>query len=299
MHKRLEQLKEEYKNVAIPERLDEVVHEALQQGSMPKKAFRGLYKGLVGLAAAAALLILSVNVSPAFANNLAELPVLGWIVKVVTIAEYNVQDKQYNAKITVPKVSNLQDQQLETSLNQKYLAENKALFERFSKEVADLKKEGSGGHLGVTSGYEVKTDDERIFSIARYVLETQASSYTTLKYDTIDKKDQVLLTMPILFKNNDYVHTISENIKEQMKDEMKKDPNKIYWIKGAPGTEDLQPGELFQQIDATQNFYINKDHKLVISFDQFAVAPGYMGTIEFIIPTEVIAKDLVGKDYIK
>ncbi|MFJ7978154.1 hypothetical protein ACIQZI_21185 [Peribacillus sp. NPDC096379] len=33
-------------------------------------------------------------------------------------------------------------------------------------------------------------------------------------------------------------------------------------------------------------------------FDQFEVAPGYMGSVEFIIPTDGIMDILVGKKYI-
>ncbi|OOP68741.1 anti-sigma factor, partial [Heyndrickxia oleronia] len=50
---------------------------------------------------------------------------------------------------------------------------------------------------------------------------------------------------------------------------------------------------------ANQVFYINKDHKLVITCYEYEVAPGYMGTVEFIIPTKVISNELVGHDYIK
>lgn len=297
MDKRLEELRKEYKNIPIPENLDDVVQQALEEHTKRKNPVRR-YKGIAGLIAAAAIFAFSVNVSPTFAKSLSDIPVVGSIVKVITFTEFNITEKDYDAKIKVPKVSNLEDKQLESSLNQKYLAENKALFNDFTKEMEKLKKAG-GGHLAVDSSYEVKTDDERIFSIARYVVTTQASSATTIKYDTIDKKEHVLLTLPILFKSNDYINIISKNIKDQMTEQMKKDPNKIYWISGVPGNEDLSPDELFNKISANQNFYINKDHKLVISFDEYEVAPGYMGAVEFVIPTKVIAKDLVGDDYIR
>jgi len=37
---------------------------------------------------------------------------------------------------------------------------------------------------------------------------------------------------------------------------------------------------------------INKKHQFVISFDEYEVASGYMGIVEFFLPTEVI-KDLL------
>lgn len=293
MDKRLEELKNEYKNTPIPKELDEVVNKALQHKN--KKPFR--YHWLVGAAAAAIIFTASVNISPTFAKNLSKVPVLGSVVEVITFKEINVDDENYNAHLKVPKVNNLNNKKLENSLNKKYIAENQKLYNDFTKEVENLKKKG-GGHLGVDSGYEVKTDDDKILSIERYVVNTQASSSTTVQYDTLDKEKQILLTLPILFKDHDYIKVISENIKNQMRDQMKKDPNKIYWVDNA-GIEDLDLTEAFNQISANQSFYINKDHKLVITFNEYEVAPGYMGTVEFIIPTKVISNELVGHDYIK
>lgn len=57
--------------------------------------------------------------------------------------------------------------------------------------------------------------------------------------------------------------------------------------------------ESFQSIAKDQSFYINNDGKLVISFDKYEVSPGYMGVVEFIIPTPVITDALVSNAYIK
>jgi hypothetical protein len=55
----------------------------------------------------------------------------------------------------------------------------------------------------------------------------------------------------------------------------------------------------FDSIAKDQSFYINNEGKLVISFDKYEVAPGYMGVVEFIIPSNVIADALVSNVYIK
>lgn len=114
------------------------------------------------------------------------------------------------------------------------------------------------------------------------------------QYNTIDKKHEVLVTLPSLFKDKSYIKVIkviSENIKQQMKDQMKHEEGKIYWLT----EEDMDP---FKQIDENQSFYITKDHKLRIVFDKYEVAPGYMGNIEFKIPTNVISNLLIGRRYI-
>lgn len=132
-----------------------------------------------------------------------------------------------------------------------------------------------------------------MISIRRDIEKTQASSYTQSRYITIDKKNEAVLTLKSLFKDDRYIKVISENIKEQMKKQMKEDPNKIYWV------EDDDMTEPFKAIRADQNFYITDKHKLVISFDEYEAAPGYMGVTEFTIPTSVISKLLVGDRYIR
>jgi hypothetical protein len=157
-------------------------------------------------------------------------------------------------------------------------------------------KEAGGGHLGVESGYIVKTDTDTILSIGRYVVNTVGSSSTTFKYDTVDKKNEVLIILPILFKDERYMGIISQNIKEQMIEQHKLDKNKFYWVKGIEQTSTI---ELFEQISKNQNFYINSSGKLVILFDKYEVAPGYMGVVEFVIPTEVLSDALISNEYIK
>ncbi|MGY0692502.1 DUF3298 domain-containing protein [Virgibacillus sp. FSP13] len=295
MNKKLEELKKEYEDTPIPKDLDKVVQKAIKRKR--KKPLRPNPKWVIGLAAAVMIFMVSINTSPTFAKSLSSIPVVGPIIEVLTVMEIQVNEDNYDADIKVPQVNNLEDKDLENSLNQKYLDESQQLYETFSKRMKDMEEKGEG-HLGVDSGYEVVTDDDLIFSIKRIVVETEASSYTTVTYDTIDKQKQIVLTLPILFKNDQYIDTISEIIKDQMRNQMKKDPNKIYWV-GNSGIEELPEDALFDQIAANQSFYINKDHKLVIAFDEYEVAPGYMGAVEFVIPTEEISNDLVGDEYIE
>lgn len=56
-----------------------------------------------------------------------------------------------------------------------------------------------------------------------------------------------------------------------------------YWIDGDESTD------VFKEIDGEQNFYFNDDGEIVIVFDEYEVAPGYMGCPEFTIPNDLIA----------
>lgn len=290
LDKKLEKLKSDYQNIPIPDNLDFIVANAISRSNVRKFPF----KSVIGLAASA-IFILSINSSPTFAKTLSDVPIVGTLVDVLTFTEYTVDEKTYQAHLKVPAVSNLKNKDLENSLNQKYLNENKQLYDTFTKEMDEMKKE-NGGHLGIDSGYEVKTDTDNILSIGRYVVNTVGSSSTTMTYDTIDKKKEILLTLPLLFKDETYINLISENIKEQMKEQMKHDENKLYWFRDEGDETTIG---LFDKISSKQNFYINKDNQLVISFDKYEVAPGAMGIIEFIIPSDILSDALVSNHYIK
>jgi len=296
----LDKLKKEYMDIQIPDELDFLVKKALKDSGVDisRRKRTGLQKSAIAVASLAASLVLltiGVNTSQAFAESLSKVPVVGSIVKLVTFREYKVDNKNYNADIKVPAIKGLENKELESSLNEKYLAENKKLYEQFMKDIKELEKNGEA-HMGVSSGYQVMTDNDTIFSVKRYMLTTAGSSYTELKYDTIDKKKQVLITLPSLFKDESYVDIISGNILSQMREQMKGDEGMIYWI-----DEQVEDGltEAFERINKDQGFYINPQGKLVISFDKYSVAPGYMGNPEFIIPTEEISAILVGSEYIK
>ena len=294
--KKLQFLKNQYLNTPIPEELDFIVKKSIEDGGTHKmkrnKLFKRVSVSIASIAAAAAILIVGINTSPAFASTLEKIPFVGSIVKVLTFREYTLEEERFKADIKVPSIEGLENKELQNSLNEKYIAENKKLYEEFMADVEEAREKG--GYLGVDSGYEVKTDTDRILSIGRYVLKIAGSSSTEIKYDTIDKKEGILITLPSLFKDDSYIEIISENIKDQMRERMKKEEGVSYWI-----DQELEYGEPFDKISANQNFYITAEGKLVISFDRAEVAPGYMGVQEFEIPTEVINDILVSNEYIK
>ncbi|SDY80725.1 protein of unknown function [Proteiniborus ethanoligenes] len=292
--KKIEELKKQYMNTPIPEELDFLVRKTLKDGGIKTMKKNNKYRWISIAASVAVIFTASVNISPTFADALSEVPVIKGLVKVLTFREYKVDEDTYNANIKIPAIEGLENKDLENKLNEKYLQENKKLYEDFMSEIEDLKANG-GGHLGVDSGYEIKADNDRILSIGRYIVNTVGSSSTVYKFDTIDKRNEVLITLPSLFKDSSYIDIISENIIDQMKEQMELDGEKIYWIEGY-----VEEGftEVFEKISGEQNFYITEEGKLVISFNKYDVAPGYMGVVEFEIPTDVISDILVSDEYI-
>lgn len=295
MDDKLKDLHKEYTEVPIPEELDMIVNRAIKQSLKVKRNKSSKYKWLASIGTAALVFLIAINTSTTVVSALSSIPGVDRIIKVLTIKEYIVAEDNYDANIKVPAVTDMENKELELGLNNKYLSENKALYEKFQAEIEALKEQG-GGHLGLNADYEVKTDNDRIFSIGRYVVETAASSSMEVTFDTIDKEKQILITLPMLFEDDQYIDRISKNIKAQMIAQMKADSDTIYWI---PESGDDVLTDQFETISKDQSFYINNDGKLVIAFNKYDVAPGYMGAIEFVIPTEVIANDLVSQKYIQ
>ncbi|MGC8229918.1 DUF3298 domain-containing protein [Pseudobacillus badius] len=283
MDKRLEMLRKDYKDIPIPKELDRIVAQALQE--KPKKKKRPVW--LASVAAAALLFIATVNFSPEAAQAMSKIPLVKELVEVVTFNEFKEEKGNASIDVKTPAITGLDNQALEDNLNQKYVEESQKLYEEFAKSAA-----AENGHFSMNSEYEKVTESPEILSVRRTIQRTQASGYIQNRYVTIDKENEVLITLKGLFKNGQYVPVISENIKEQMKQQMAADPNKIYWV----SENEIEP---FTQISPDQPFYINQDHKLVISFDEYEAAPGYMGPVEFIIPTAVISDLLVGERYIR
>lgn len=291
MMKKMNKLKKAYDRIDIPTELEDVVNDTIRQTKAMQKKRMLFRKWTIGVAVAMMLFVGSLNLSPVMAQSMMHIPILGNIVEVVTIEKLSLHEKTYDATLSSPSIQGLEDKDLEASLNELYLEENKALFKEFKEEIAEMKQSG-GGHMGIDAGYEVLTDTDRILSIARYEVTTAASSSTTMKYDTIDKQDNVLITLPSLFKDEQYIDTIHAYIVSEMKRQMEADSEVSYFIEG-DFTGD------FVSIAPDQDFYITTDHTLVISFDAYEVAPGYMGVVTFEIPSDILRDQLVSDTYIR
>lgn len=282
----LKNIKDIYESTEIPGELEFVVKKTIRRHKM-----KTITKNFV-LSAAALMLIFtgSINLNQNIAIAMSNVPVVGSIVHVLNFRFDVIENDNVYAKVEAPVIEGLENKELANALNSKYYEESKALYDEFVEEMGDIIAQD--GHLGVESGYEVITDTEDILSLGRYTVNIVGSSSTEFKYDTIDKKNNILITLPGLFKDDQYVEIISQYIKETMKEKMEEDDGLVYWV----NEEDIEP---FENIDANQPFYITPEQKLVISFNKYEVAPGYMGVVKFEIPTEIISHLLVGDMYIK
>ncbi|WP_322006648.1 DUF3298 and DUF4163 domain-containing protein [Clostridium butyricum] len=276
--KNINDLKKEYMDIKIPENLDDVVKESIKK--VDRKSI--VNKKIIGSAAVLAI-IFGINISPVFADVVSDIPIVGNIVKLVTVKNYTLKKNNVEADIKVPAIEGLENKQLEENLNKEFIENGKKIYEELIEEFPSINNQMK--YVG--SDYKIKADNDSFLSIEITKEEIQASSYTIKKHYTIDKNKQIVLTLPMLFEGENYIEEISNDIKAQMIENMKKDSNLIYFLESDENEEVI---DSFDKIKENQDFYINNDGNLVICFDEYEVAPGYMGTLEFIISDKIFKK---------
>ncbi len=299
--KRLEEMRQDYENIRIPEELRERVEAGIRQAKeekqMKKKSKALVYTGRVAGGVVAAMLVITVmaNSGAAIAHAMSKIPVIGAIAEVVTFREYESSEKNMEADIKIPEVSvKNEDGTVNEETTQKI---NKSIQE-YTDEIiaqyeADVEAAGGEGHMDVELDYSVITDNDRLFSIRFDQLLVMASGTQMVKIYHIDKQTGEMINLAGLFKEGaDYVTAVSENIKEQMREQMAADEMIAYWV------DSEVPEWDFQSVNDDTTFYVNEAGKLMIVFDEYEVAPGYMGSVEFEIPTEVV-EDLVQDGFLK
>ena len=279
---KIDKLKENYNNIEIPKELDDVINDAFNESENKKlennkKDWRRNMKKWYASAAALGLIIVSVNASSTFAKSLENIPVIGNIIRVVNFNNYRIDKDGMDVSISLPEVSS-DSKDLEYKLNKEFEKEGKEAYKKYEAEVEKLEKEGKTTHKSAEMWSETVAENDKTLSVAIYNTETEASAATSRKIYNIDKKDKTILTLEGMFGNNDYVDVLSKNILSQMKERTKKDSNDVYFVDNT------------FKIKKDQPFYINDKGELVICFDEYEVAPGSAGLVEFVIPSNVVSK---------
>lgn len=221
------------------------------------------------VAAALALFITVPNVSPAAAAAMSEIPVLNAIVRVVTFRNYTFDDGIHNADMSVAELGGGDAAQ---TVNDQVQVFTDRLMERFRAQCESM--EQGYGSLNVTS--QVVTDSDTWFTLRIDAVETQASDYQFSRFYHIDKVTGQTVTLKDLFREDaDYMTTLSDEVRRQMHTRMEENPENAYSV------------EEFTSIAADQNFYFSQSGELVLVFDEYTIAPGYMGMPEFTILADI------------
>ncbi|MGI5824115.1 MAG: RsiV family protein [Bacillota bacterium] len=264
--------------------LDERVKKKMKQANRNSNKFLkyGKYVASVAVCALLAVTVLA-NSSQTVALAMQEVPVLGAITKAVTFRTYEDVEKDFAAYVEVPRIDGL------GSVTDELNAEIRAYTDSIIAMYEDDKSSSGGeGKYALDSGYETLTDNEDYYSIKVWTTISMADTNEFNKYYTVDKKAGKIIGLADLFADGyDYKEAVSEEILRQMRAAMAADADLTYFIDG--GFDD------FKTIAEDQNFYMDQDNNLVISFDKYTVAPGYMGVQQFTVGKIVDGKLAAGK----
>lgn len=235
-----------------------------------------------GTTAAAAMLAITAltNVNPTIANAMEQIPVVGTIAKVVTFRTFENKTNNFEAKVEIP--------QIEAEGN-KELAVNKSIEEYADALIkqyeADLKASEGEGNYSLTSSYRVVYDGEKYLSLEIKTDLIMASGTEFVKIFTIDKATGAEVSLKEMLGNSqEKLDEVSKNIIEQMKAQMAADESIVYFV------DSEVPEWNFKGLTGDESYYLNGEGQMVISFEEYQVAPGYMGAVEFTIPADITGK---------
>ncbi|MFQ8705905.1 MAG: RsiV family protein [Thomasclavelia sp.] len=184
-----------------------------------------------------------------------------------------LKEKQYETDGTIvtikfPKVINVNDK-VKKDINKLILK----TIDTYLDEIKEFDKNPNTEHkLIVDINFENYYSDNEIFSFSINSSQILADSYLQKKFYTINLDTGDIYNVEH-FLGTDYQNIILSTVKKQIAENTQKNPNLIYF--------DEEVNNLKISID--QPFYINKDNQVVVVFNQFQIAPGYMSLPEFII----------------
>lgn len=304
---RWKEMKQEYQSHSMSEGQVEKMKERMEQAKKEKRKENRRHTGAkIAAAAAAAAVIITIlpNTSADVAYAMSRIPILSKWVEVVTFRDYQYEDDRNTADITVPEIvpqisteqedgavsadgeAGAVDTQTKENI-QKSAEEINAEIQNITEQLIQEFEENlknQEGYQSMQVSSEVIATTEEYFTLKLICYQASGSGAEWDYFYTIDLATGERLKLADLFtEGSDYVTAISDNIKEQMKEQMAADENKIYWL------DSDMPEWDFKGITDETGFYLNEKGEVVISFNEGDVAPMYMGCVEFTIPNEVLA----------
>lgn len=228
------------------------------------------------------LIIILPNISMDAAQAMSSLPLIGDFFRVITFREYHYIDDRYSADVNIPEIES--DSEAAESINRKIRTIAEEWVEEFESARAD-----EWGRSEIKVDYEILATSPEYFTLKLMTYQGSGSGFQQDHYYTIRISDEKEMALSDLFPEGaDYITPISENIKQQMRQQIKNDPDKMYWVD--IGDDDPAKGFEFVEIEKDQQFYIDSEGRIVIAFNEGDVAPMYMGCLQFTIPGQVTDK---------
>lgn len=284
--KKLEKAKEVYEAIKVPNELNYVVNKAILDKKKKEKSVLIYVKYAVTTVACTFLtFIFMLNVNSSFATNISEIPIIGDMAKVFTIKEVKKEDKEKLINAKVPALENTGNTELEKRINYEIMLKMNEILEEAEKRAAEYKEAviETGGNeydyqpINIQIDYKVGYSNDKVVSFMISKSETLANAYTEIYFYNVDIETGKKLNLRDVL-GNEYKQIVDTTIYKEI-EERSKNPDNIYFTADEGGFEGIE--------NEYQDFYINSDGKVVIVFEKYKIAPGYMGTQEFVIDKQI------------
>lgn len=262
-------------NLEMPSYVSHMIGDTLE--NLPEKEYKlqkyGYQQKWIAFAAVLSvfLLIFMPNINVTYAQTLESVPIIGDIVKIFTIHKDIYEDGKHELQAEIPMVDDDKNQEEATLMNKDIEQLSTAVIQKFYEEI-ELSKDGYGS---IYLDYEVIMNNASWFSLKLNVNEIAGSSDSYAKIYHIDRINGRYVQLKDLL-NEDEMKKIEAYILKTMQSQMEQDKKIEYVIEN-----DLK------LITGESNFYFNENMDLVIVYNKYEIAPGYMGCPEFIIPKEI------------
>lgn len=280
MNESLKHARQRYQSPELPPELSFAVSAALREGERRRARRRAIRRSLGGGLAACACFCLLVNGSPAFAAALADVPVLGELARIVTVERYQINDRDHLIDVRLPALTDTGNTDLEQRIN----TEIRTRIDQVLDEAQERAREAreafveTGGKaedfmpIIIDVDYEVKCSNGQYLSFVITKTETLASAYTEYYLYNLDLTTGTELTLPDLL-GPDWREKCDEAVRAGIT--QSEAEGGVYFAPGEGG---------FETVDDDQKFYLSADASVVLLFEKYEIAPGYMGTQEFAVP---------------
>lgn len=292
----LETMKERYDDIVIPAELNERIQQEIMKSrkqQAEKNAVRQRYrlkKVIRGMGAAAAavcvLFTSALNISPVFAKEAAELPIIGGVARILTLRSYEVQQDDIAVSVEIPAIEMIAK---DTGITVDEI--NKEILDRCRQyaddavlraeeyrtaflETGGTPEEWAEHNIRIVVGYEIKQQSEDFLSFVVRGTENWTNAHSESKYYNLDLNTGKPVTLKDLL-GGDYVELVNKSIREQIV--QRQNAGEAFFTAEQGG---------FTGISENVRFYINENSRPVIVFEKYEIAPGASGEIEFEIVTQ-------------
>lgn len=276
--KEFDQAKKDYESIPIPEELNARVQMGIRQGQASRRraARRPLYRTVGTCAACLAVLVGALNLSSTFAAAAADVPVLGGLFQVLTVRSFETVEDGIDYDVSVPEVeanSGVADQ-----INAEIQERVDAHMAKAQQDWDDYKEA-----FFATGGTEEQWGDRKVDVIINYEIKSQTDTTVSFVVDfgegwvtaqqqrfcyNLDLENDRDITLEDVLGQN-WVEICNNAINAQIQ---------------AAGEDSFffptdQGG--FTTVDADTSFYIRQDGTPVVVFQEYEIAAGAAGILEF------------------